>query len=74
MHLTIEQRAALQVAAQNGIGAIDGLVSWLRTNHPTAFHDNKSLRKRVFLIEPVEGTPCHRFIRPASALSPRNCD
>jgi len=74
MYLTIEQRAALRVAAEHGIDAIDGLLSWLRTNNPAAFHDSKSLRERVFLIEPVNGTPCHRFIRPAPELSPRKGD
>ena len=74
MYLTIEQRAALRVAAKHGIDAIDGLLSWLRTNHPTAFHDSRSLRERVFLIEPREGTPCHRFVRPAAELSPGKGD
>ncbi|MGF6605039.1 hypothetical protein P3T23_009800 [Paraburkholderia sp. GAS448] len=67
MYLTIEQRAALRVAAKNGIDAIDGLVSWLRTNHPTAFHDSKSLRERVFLVEPANRIPCRDVLRPALA-------
>jgi hypothetical protein len=62
------------VAAEHGIDAINERLSWLRTNNPAAFHDSKSLRERVFLIEPANGTPCHRFILPASTLSPGESD
>jgi hypothetical protein len=74
MYLTIQQRAALRAAAKLGIVAIDAMVLSLRTHNPEAFHDDESLRERVFLVELPIDIPHRRFIRRAPALSPRQPD
>ena len=67
MYLTIQQRAALRAAAKLGIVAIDAMVLSLRTHNPEAFHDDESLRERVFLVEPPIDILHRRFIHPAPA-------
>ncbi|MCI0151949.1 hypothetical protein KNO81_39635 [Paraburkholderia sediminicola] len=67
MFLRREEHALLQRAAEDGIAKIDAAIATLRSANPAAFHDVKSLRERVFLVEPANEIPCNGFIRPAPA-------
>jgi hypothetical protein len=62
MRLTSEERIVLQRAAEGGMDALDRAIRDRRRGNPHAFHDRRSLRERVFLVEPRQLIPLDRFI------------
>ena len=63
MYLTDAERAALIKAADEKNSAVERLIARLRHANPAAFHTDRSLSARAFLIKPASGIPYLRFVR-----------